>query len=71
MYTKTKTVPPKSIYVNPYNMEVVGENYPNAVEYVRNDNRPAHNWQEQQPHYIDEYNGHSDHDIIDTIPTRE
>ena len=66
-----KKTAPKVIYVNPRTMQVVDENYPNAVKYVRKENRPAHNWQEQQPHYIDEFNGHADHDIIDTIPTRE
>jgi hypothetical protein len=71
MYTETETDPPKSIYINPRTMQVVGKGYPNAIEYVRKENRPAHDWQNDQPHHIDEYNGHADHDLIDNLPTRE
>ena len=62
---------PKVIYINPRTMQVVGKGYPNAIEYVRKENRHAHDWQEQQPHHIDEYNGHADNDLIDNLPTRE
>ena len=62
---------PKVIYIKPRTMQVVGKGYPNAIEYVRKENRHAHDWQEDQPHHIDEYNGHADHDLIDNLPTRE
>lgn len=31
---------PKVIYINPRTMQVVEENYPNAIEYVRKDEEP-------------------------------
>ncbi|MDY6287982.1 MAG: hypothetical protein SPM02_00875 [Bacteroidales bacterium] len=62
---------PKSIFINLTTMYVVEKGYPNAVEYVLKDNNPVRNWQEEQPHHIPEFNGHADHDFIDTIPTRE
>lgn len=66
----TSTQAPEIIYVNPRTMQVVGEGYPNAVKYVLA-KETVHNWQEDQPHHIPEYNGHASHDLIDTIPTRE
>jgi hypothetical protein len=62
---------PLSIFYCPHNGKIVDKDYPNAIEYVRRENRPVHNWQEDQPHHIPEFNGHADHDLIDVIPTRE
>ena len=62
---------PLSIFYCPHNGKIVDKDYPNAIEYVRKENRPVRNWQEEQPHHIDEYNGHADHDLTDVIPTRE
>lgn len=34
-----KKTPPQVIYVNPRTMQVVDENYPNAVRYVREEEK--------------------------------
>lgn len=39
MYTETKNDVPKSIYVNPQTMQIVGEGYPNAIKYVREEDK--------------------------------
>ena len=32
--------PPDTIYINPFNMQLVDENYPNAVAYTRLPSNP-------------------------------
>lgn len=47
MNTDIQAKAPEKIFINPYNMQVVGEGYPNAVEYAK---------VTPTPHRIREYN---------------